>query len=457
MYSYKNLRRGLDLNLEGAVEDGASSATVFAGNVAMVPDDFPGFTPKAVVRPGEKVTAGQPLLTDKNNPEIAIVSPVSGTVGDVVRGERRKILRVTVTADKDAPASAGPAQLTDNSPEAIRRAIMQSGLWVMMRQLPYAIIPDANTAPRDIFVSAIDSAPLAASLTDLVAGKGKEIRAGIKALEKLTDGKIYITVRDIETTAALWGDDAATSEKVIVTQLTGKHPAGLPSVQASLLAPVNKGDTVWLLDVDTLARIGSVMLTGRSYWTASVALTGSEIKHPHIIETTVGAALRPLVEGQTKDSGHHLRFISGNVLTGHNETADGYLRFPYRQITVIPEGDDVDEFMGWASLSPRKMSENRSFLSHLFGPKHFSPDARLNGGRRAMIMSGLYEKVMPMDIMPEHLIKAILSRDIDKMEALGIYEVTPDDFALCEYVDPSKLELQKAVREGLDYLRKELS
>ncbi|MDE6061632.1 MAG: NADH:ubiquinone reductase (Na(+)-transporting) subunit A, partial [Duncaniella sp.] len=202
-------------------------------------------------------------------------------------------------------------------------------------------------------------------------------------------------------------------------------------------------------------RMGSLALTGKPDWTASVAVTGSEVKEPRIENTIVGAELSAILEGELKADGRHQRIISGNVLTGTPEGLDGFLRYPYRQVTVIPEGDDADEFMGWASLSPSKMSVSPSFIGRFLGRK-FAPDARLNGGRRAMIMSGEYDKVFPMDILPEYLIKAILAKDIDRMEALGIYEVAPEDFALAEYVDPSKLELQKIVRDGLDYLRSEV-
>ena len=290
-----------------------------------------------------------------------------------------------------------------------------------------------------------------------VSGKAAEIKAGIKALLTQTAGSLYISVRDIAKTEPLLGNDLKDNQRVTVAEISGKHPAGLPSIQAANLAPVNKGESVWMLDIITLARIGDMILNGRCDWSTEVALTGSEVKTPHMIRTVNGAAIEPLIAGSLKDNDHNTRIISGNVLTGINVGADGFLRFPYRQITVIPEGDDVDEFMGWASMSPNKMSQNRSFISRLFGKKLFAPDARINGGRRAMIMSEQYEKVLPMDIMAEYLIKAIISRNIEQMEALGIYEVTPADFALCEYVDPSKLELQKIVREGLDYLRKELS
>ena len=217
------------------------------------------------------------------------------------------------------------------------------------------------------------------------------------------------------------------------------HPSGNPGVQAANIAPVNKGDTVWTLDITTVVRIGRLALTGHADWSTTVAVVGSEVKQPRILTTSVGSSIAPLVAGNLKTADHHIRIIAGNVLTGVNAGENGFLRYPYRQITVIPEGDDVDEFMGWASMSPKKMRVNRSFLSSLLPGKKFSPDARLNGGRRAMIMSEQYDKVLPMDILPEYLIKAILARDIDQMERLGIYEVAHEDFALCEYVDPSKL------------------
>ena len=210
------------------------------------------------------------------------------------------------------------------------------------------------------------------------------------------------------------------------------------------------------LSLDTLWRIGSLLTDGTVPAVTTVAITGSEVKTPHMARTIIGADMADLLKDELDDTPRHRRIISGNVLTGVAVPADGYLRFPYTQVTVIPEGDDVDEFMGWASLSPEKMSTSPSFPARLFGKKRFKPDARLLGGRRAMIMSGQYDKVFPMDILPEYLVKAVLAKDIDRMEQLGIYEVAPEDFALAEYVDTSKLELQKIIRQGLDYLRKEL-
>lgn len=457
MYSYITLNRGLDLKLQGGLSSDAAVKTVTPKEIAVVPDDFPGFTPKVAAKAGEHVSAGQPLLIDKNNEQIAIVSPVSGTVGEIVRGNRRKILRVTVTPDASFETIAQTSGKGATEKEAIKKALKEAGLWVMMRQLPYDVVPESDTTPKNIFITTFDSAPLAPELLAMVSDKASAIKAGIKALLALTDGNIYLGVRSIEESASVLGKDLESSPRVIVAQFKGKHPAGLASIQAANLSPINKGETAWLLDIVTLARIGDVLTSGQCDWSTNVALTGSEVSTPQMIKTSVGADLKSVLNGVLKTSEYNQRVISGNVLTGMKSSLEGYLQYPYRQVTVIPEGDDVDEFMGWASMSPNKMSQTRTFISRLLPGKLFAPDARLNGGRRAMIMSEEYEKVLPMDIMAEFLIKAIIARDIDKMEALGIYEVTPADFALCEYVDPSKLELQKIVREGLDYLRKELS
>ena len=242
-----------------------------------------------------------------------------------------------------------------------------------------------------------------------------------------------------------------------MVDVEGPHPASNAGTVIAAINPVNTGETVGCLDLATLRRIGVLALTGSVDFSTTVAVTGSEVKTPRLVETVIGAEMSAILQNDITDDGRKKRVISGNVLTGVAVGEEGYLRFPYRQVTVIPEGDDADEFMGWASLSPRKQSTSPTFPGYFLRRKLFKPDARLLGGRRAMIMSGEYDKVFPMDILPEYLIKAILAKDIDRMEQLGIYEVAPEDFALAEYVDTSKLELQKIVREGLDYLRKELS
>lgn len=441
------IKKGLDLRLEGGVANPLETIVKPTAVVAVFPDDFPGLVPKMEVREGERVTAGQPLFHDKIHESVKVCSPASGTVKAVVRGERRKILRVEVAVTGEETLRHDTDGVMTDAGKA-KKLLLESGLWAMMSQRPYAIVPNPESEIRDIFVSGFDSAPLAVSPAELSDEDKNRMQAGVKLLSLLTAGKVYVSRRSSQEFPEL--HDA----KVVTVE--GPHPAGNVGTLIANTAPVNKGETVLCLDLLTLIRTGAAALTGEVPVETTVALTGSELKEPKMVRTLMGASIRSLLKGEVKDDGRHRRIISGNVLTGIAVTDDGYLHLPCTQVTVIPEGDDVDEFMGWASVSPKKMSVSRSFPSRLLGKRLFSPDARLLGGRRAMIMSGEYDRMMPMDILPEYLIKAILARDIDRMEQLGIYEVAPEDFALAEYADTSKLELQKIVREGLDYLRKEL-
>lgn len=442
-----NLKKGLNMRLEGSLADTKVAATIMPDRIAIVPDDYPGFLPKLDVREGDTVSAGSPLMHDKNDTDTCLVSPLAGKVESIVRGARRKIERVVVKAAPEAAASPAPSPISNPTAESVRCALQKSGLWAMMRRRPYDIIPQAADAPRDIFVTAMDTAPLALNLDEMTGGMESFITAGVSALSLLTKGTIYICVAKGSSLPDIKGAE--------MVELPMLHPAGNTGVQIANIAPVNKGEVVWTLDIVTLAKIGQLMSRGSVDYSVTVAVTGSEVEKPQVVSTLPGTPLEAILKGNVRNDGRNHRIISGNVLTGTPESLEGYLRYPYRQVTVIPEGDDADEFMGWASLSPSKMSESRSFLGRFLGRK-FRPDARLQGGRRAMIMSGIYDDYMPMDIMPEYLIKAIIAKDIDRMEALGIYEVAPEDFALAEYADPSKLELQRIVREGLDYMRSEV-
>lgn len=442
-----NLKKGLNLRIEGSLSDTRVSATVIPANIAIVPDDFPGFMPKPDVKEGDSVQAGTALMHDKNAPDIRLVSPISGTVESVVRGARRKIERIVVKTDTNAPSTVATMDSkTYASCDDVRRMLKSTGLWTMMRRRPYDIVPMESDRPRDIFVTALDTAPLALNLEEMVKGMEGQIAKGAEAMAKLTDGTVYICVAQ--------GSHLTDIKDAQMVELPMLHPAGNPGIQIANINPVNKGEVVWTLDIVTLAKIGQAIIDGEIDYSVETALTGSEVTTPKVVKTVPGARLDELLAGNEKADGRNHRVISGNVLTGIPESETGYLRYPYRQVTVIPEGDDTHEFMGWASLSPSKMSESRSFIGRFFGRK-FNPDARINGGRRAMIMSGIYDDYVPMDILPEPLIKAIIAKDIDKMEALGIYEVAPEDFALAEYADPSKLELQRIVRQGLDYMRNE--
>lgn len=442
------IKKGLDIRLAGAVPAGSRPEEISTASAAIVPDDFTGLIPKMELREGDAVQAGQPLFHSKLDERLKVVSPLSGTVKAVVRGERRKIERIIVEAAKGEPRRFEVKDAL-TSAEAARALLLESGLWAMMRQRPYDIVPGADATFRDIFVTGFDSAPLAIYQTEFSAEDIKALESGARLLSLLTSGKVYISRR-----AGMSLPDIKGAEMVDVE---GPHPASNAGTVIAAIKPVNKGETVGCLTLPTLMRIGSLLISGTLDCTTTVAITGSEVKTPRLVKTVIGAEIAPLLKGNLAEDDRHKRIISGNVLTGVTVKEDGYLRAPYTQLTVIPEGDDVAEFMGWASLSPRKQSTSPTFPGHFLSRKLFKPDARLLGGRRAMIMSGEYDKVFPMDILPEYLIKAILAKDIDRMEQLGIYEVAPEDFALAEYADTSKLELQKIVREGLDYLRKELS
>ncbi|MCM1474754.1 MAG: Na(+)-translocating NADH-quinone reductase subunit A [Muribaculaceae bacterium] len=446
MAKHIKIQKGLDIPLSG-VAVGVPRPDTSIKMFGIIPDDYPGIKWKSRVKAGDKVEIGDKLLSDKDSDSIWLVSPVSGTIKEIERGERRKILAVTIEKGDDTTSDAVKYDLTEEE-TAIRHTLQSSGLWALMRQRPFDIVPAADSKPRDIFITAFDTAPLAPAM--MFESDFEYLEAGIKILGKLTSGKVYIGInKDIKFDSHF--------EAVEVTEFDGPHPAGNVGVQIAAIKPVNKGETVWTLGADTAVRIGKLYRDKKPNWDTIVAITGPAAKSPKLISTTVGAKAENLLSGEIEDTAA-TRIISGNVLTGEKiSLKKGYLRYPWRQITLIEEGDHADEFMGWASLSPNKFSVKRSFPSFLMGKrKRFPFDARIKGGHRAMILSEEYDKVFPFDIYPEYLIKAILAGDIDKEEKLGIYEVAPEDFALPEFIDTSKLELQKIVREGLDKLRSEL-
>lgn len=435
------IRRGLNIPFEGKASGRLEN--VSPKLVGLVPDDFGGHVWKSAVKEGDEVATGSPLFYDKATSLIKIVSPIAGKVKEIRRGERRKILAIVVEAG-DSKAEAPKLNLSlDES--TVRSTLLESGIWAMMRQRPFDIVPDPDSRPRDIFVTAFDSAPLAPALFDHTTVP--YIEKGLEVLAVFTGKKPYIATPKENPY------EFKNGENLVVE---GPHPAGNVGVQIAAVAPVNKGETVWAIDVSVLFRIGKLYNDGSVSWKTHVALTGPEMPDAHMVQTIIGIDVMQLLPAAI-DSNKNLRVISGNVLTGKKVNPESdFLRFPYHQITVMREGDDADEFMGWASMNPERFSTKRTFPSFLKGLKHAFPfDARLKGGRRAMILSGEFDKVFPFDIYPEYLLRAIESGDIEKMEKLGIYEVAPEDFALPEFVDTSKHELQQLVRNALDNLREE--
>ena len=436
------LKKGFDIKLLGAIEGTDVAFTSPSRSVAVVPDDFHGIIPRMEKKEGEHVAAGEPLYHDKNYEAIKVVSPVSGTVKEVRRGERRHIDAIIIAPD-------GNDVLTLDLKRPAEEVLLASGLWAMLRQRPYDVVPVPGVKPRDVFVTAFDSAPLSPDLDVVLGDKREFIGKGVEVLNSLTEGKVYIGIGEGQSI------DAPGAE---VNTFIGPHPAGNAGVQAANLVPVNKGETVWTLDIVTLARIGELFTTGKVSHDTVVAVNGEMVEHPRYVSTVMGAELAILLKDQLKEDAAECRIISGNVLTGVKVEASEWLRAPYRHVTVIPENNHPDEFMGWASIAPSRFSIYRTFTSWLRGLKRpVSMDSRIKGGERAIVRTDEYDAMLPMDIYGEFLIKAIIAGDIDKMEQLGIYEIAPEDFALAEFADTSKLELQRIVREGLDKLRAEMS
>ena len=439
------LRKGLDITLQGKAEE-KKIQLKSNGKFALVPDDFEGVTPKVVVKEGDKVKAGDALFINKQYPEVKFASPVSGTVREVVRGERRKVLCVRVDADeKQEFVDFGKKDVDKLTGEQVINALLEAGLFGYINQLPYAVSTNPSVQPKAIFVSALRDKPLACDFEYEVKGQEADFQTGLTALSKIA--KTYLGVGV--------GSKLEGVKDAEVNVFSGKCPAGNVGVQVNNIDPVNKGEVVWTIgDPTVVLFIGRLFNTGKVDLRRTVALCGSEIKNPAHVDMLVGEELSTLLSN-SYDASKSVRIINGNVLTGRPTTKDGFLGAHTSEITVIPEGNDADEMLGWILPRFKQFSVNRSYFSWLCGKKQYALDARVKGGERHMIMSGEYDKVLPMDIYGEYLIKAIIAGDIDRQEALGIYEVSPEDFALAEFVDSSKLELQRIVREGLNILRKE--
>ena len=452
LYSMANvikLRKGLDINLKGKAAETYTTVKE-PGFYALVPDDFPGVTPKVVVKEQEYVMAGGPLFIDKYHPEVKFVSPVSGVVTSVERGARRKVLNIVVEAAAEQDYEEfGKKNVASMDADAVKTALLEAGIFAFIKQRPYDIIADPTVTPKGIFVSAFDTNPLAPNFEFALKGEEANFQTGLDALAKMA--KTYLSISVKQNATAL-----TQAKNVTITAFEGPNPAGNVGVQINHIAPVSKGETVWTIDPQAVIFIGRLFNTGRVDFTRTVAVTGSEVLKPAYCKLQVGALLTNVFAGNVT-TGKDLRYISGNVLSGKQVSPNGFLGAFDSQLTVIPEGDDIHEMLGWIMPRFNQFSANRSYFSWLMGKKEYTLDARIKGGERHMIMSGEYDKVFPMDILPEYLIKAIIAGDIDRMEALGIYEVAPEDFALCEFVCSSKMELQRIVRAGLDMLRAEMA
>ena len=452
------LKKGLDIPFEGSAAETLGSVRrpeVFH----IVPDHFPGVTPKLLVKVGDRVKAGTALFYDKAFEELRFSSPVSGVVKEIVRGERRKILSIDIEADAklnyekfgESPESRVKSQ------EEVKALLLRSGLWALLKQRPYDCIAMPNKSPRAIFISSFDSAPCAPNYEFVLKGQLPTLQAGVSALAKLAP--VFIGLR-----AGARATEFRELKECTLFEVAGPHPAGNVGVQLNNLAPLAKGETVFTVNIQDLAIIGRLFQKGIVDYQKKVALTGPLAVERQYYNVLPGMKFSAIVRSNVHDE-VPCRYVAGNVLSGRQVKPTDIIS-PYdNQITVLEDGAERHEFMGWllprfnafnaGKTDPAKMLDN-GFTRWLFGPKKYQWDARLKGGRRAIIVSNEYDRVFPMDIYPEYLIKAMIAGNIDRMEALGAYEVAPEDFALCEFVCTSKMPLQAIVREALDNLKKEI-
>lgn len=443
------ISKGLDIKIDGkAVEKTVKIQP--SGVIEIKPDHFHGITPKITVKEGEAIKAGTPLFYNKNYESMKFVSPVSGSIREIKRGERRKVMSILIDVNSQPEfLQFGVKKTSSLTADEIKSTLLNSGLWVYIKQRPYDTIANPDRTPKAIFISGFDSAPLAPDYEYVMKDKMNDFQAGLDVLSKLTTGKIHIGLKSANSIFA-------TAKGVETTIFTGVHPAGNAGVQINKVNPINKGEVVWTINPQDVVIMGRLFSKGVVDMTKTIALTGPEVENPQYFETIAGNSITDIVKGNLKKTSYPLRYVSGNLLTGIQISENGFLTPYASQISVIDDGGETHELFGWAMPRLNKFSASNMFFTKLLPRKKFKYDARLLGGPRAIIMSGEWDKVFPMDILPEQLIKAMIAKNIDRMENLGAYEVAPEDFALCEFVDTSKLPLQAIVREALDFLKNEV-
>jgi Na+-transporting NADH:ubiquinone oxidoreductase subunit A len=435
----KNIRlsKGFDINLAGKAAPKIADVEL-AETFVVKPTDFHGlYMPKPVVTEGDTVKAGTPLFHAKNHEDIQFTSPVSGEVVEVKRGEKRKLLEIKILADRQVEhvnfKKYSLSEMASLPVAEIKEQMLKSGVWANLVHRPFGIVAEPTVVPKSIHISGFDTAPLAPDYSFLFRAQDQFFQAGVDVLKKLT---VFSQVKGAE-----------------VNKFTGKHPAGCVGVQIHHVDPINKGDVVWTISPLGVIQVGKLFLQGIYDASRLVAVTGSEVKNPQYYRTYTGASVKKFLSNNLKQE--NVRVISGNVLTGASIGKDGHLGFFDNQLTVIPEGD-YHEFLGWITPSNKsKLSFHRAFglLSFLTPSKEYVLDSNTHGEERAFVQTGVFEQVLPMDVLPTQLLKSILAEDIDEMEALGIYEVIEEDLALCEFVDVSKHNVQEILRDGIELVR----
>ncbi len=444
------IKKGLDIKLKGEAEK-ANENAILSNFYTLRPEDFHGVIPKLIVKVGAKIKAGEPVFFDKSNENVKFVSPVSGEVMEITRGEKRKILAVKIQADKEqAYHDHGVFNLDAGNADALKTHLQTSGCWAFIKQRPYDVIANTEVAPKAVFISGYASAPLAADIDHILQGKEAELQAAITALGQLTEGKVHLSVGK-NSNSPLSGLSGITLHKV-----SGPHPSGNVGTLINKVDPINKGETVWTVNPQDLVIIGELLLTGKFNAERIVAMVGSSVEKPRYFKTKIGAEVATMIYDHGIEKDNNARIISGNVLSGKQIQPDGNLDYYSNTISIIPEGDDY-EFFGWNKPVFNKVSVSRALtFSWLTPNKKYDLNTNTNGEHRAFVTTGTYEEVFPLDIFPMQILKACLYKDLDEMEALGMYEVAPEDFALTEFVCVSKQPHQKIIRDGLDLMLKEI-
>ncbi|WP_430424345.1 Na(+)-translocating NADH-quinone reductase subunit A [Maribacter litoralis] len=442
------IKKGLNINLVGAAEQTTSKA-VLSNVYAIQLSDFHGIIPKMMVKQGAEVKAGEPLFYNKSIESMVFVSPVSGELIEIERGDRRRILTLKILADKTQEVISGAVTDVENaSKEELKATLLKSGCWPFIKQRPYDVIANPDTTPKAIFISGYSSAPLQADLNYVLQGKEKELQTAITALGKLTPGKVHVSV-------GAGASPLSSMEGVELHTVSGPHPAGLVGTQINRIDPINKGELVWTVSPQDLIIIGEYLLKGKFNAERVIALAGSSVKAPKYYTTKIGSEISTFLYASGVNE-ENFRVINGDVLTGSKSKPDGFLGYYNNTVSVIPEGDDYELF-GWNKPVFDKISATRALTFSWMQPnKKYDLDTNTNGEHRAFVVTGQYEKVFPMDIFPMQLLKACMVKDLDEMEQLGLYEVAPEDFSLTEFICISKQPHQKIIREGLDLLQKEI-
>ena len=443
------ISRGATINIKGSAEKILTDITS-AKTYAIKPENFFNFTPKMLVKEGAKVSIGTPICFEKNDSRIIFVSPVSGTLSKIIRGDRRKILEIVIEPDSSNKKISHKVENTDSlSPEKIKKFLLKTGSWPFIRQRPFNVLADPDIIPKAIHISAISSAPLGVDYDFILKNNKKDFQSGINILNTLVPGNVNLFIdKDFE-------GFFSKIKNTNIFRVSGPHPSGNVSVQIQKTNPINIGEKVWVISPEDIVNIAILFSTGVYSCKRTIAVSGSPVSNPQYFKTTIGSDLFSMLKKLNIDSSTQNRYINGDVFSGIEVQKDSHIDFYNNLVSIIPEGNK-HRFFGWLPFFHNKIpSLSRTSLSWIFGSKGYKVDTNMNGEERALVVTGEMEKVFPMDIYPMQLIKACMAGDIEKMEGLGIYEVIPEDFGLIDYSNTSKIEAQEIIKEGIELMIKE--